>query len=222
MNEMKKVSRRHVIRLGWAGAVLGMTGVTKSWGRSLLMPTPAEVEGPFYPVADQFDKDADMTRVAGRSGVAKGEIIVIEGAVTDVSGKPVTDAVLDVWQANAAGRYNHPRDPNPAPHDPDFQGWAVIRGDAKGHYHLTTIKPGAYPATKAWIRPPHIHFKISGRGFQTLITQMYFPYEPLNKVDLLLRSKSAQQQSAMIARAEGKHGNLTVYVYNIVLAPVAR
>lgn len=222
MREMKKVSRRNVIRLGLAGTVLSMAGVTQSWGRTLLLPTPAEVEGPFYPVADQADKDADMTRIAGRTGMAKGEAIIIEGAVTDVSGKPVADAVIDIWQANAAGRYNHPRDPNPAPHDSDFQGWAVIRSDAKGHYQFITVKPGAYPATKTWIRPPHIHFKISGRGFQTLITQMYFPYEPLNKVDLLLRSKSTQQQSAMIARAEGKHENLTAYVYNIVLTPMAR
>lgn len=222
MGEIKKVSRRHVIRLGLAGTVFGMTGMTQSWGRSLLMPTPTEVEGPFYPVADQVDKDADMTRVAGRGGMAKGEAIVIEGAVTDTFGKPVADAVIDIWQANAAGRYNHPRDPNPAPHDPDFQGWAVIRSDAKGHYQFITVKPGAYPATKTWTRPPHIHFKISGRGFQTLITQMYFPYEPLNRVDLLLNSKSTQQQSAMIARAEGKRESLTAYVYNIVLTPVAR
>lgn len=222
MDEMKKISRRSVIRLGLAGTVLSMTGVTKSWGQSLLMPTPAEVEGPFYPVVDQVDKDADMTRVAGRAGMAKGEAIIIEGAITDISGKPVADAVIDIWQANAAGRYNHPRDPNPAPHDPDFQGWAVIRSDAKGHYQFITVKPGAYPATKAWIRPPHIHFKISGHGFQTLITQMYFPHEPLNKADLLLRSKSVKQQSAMIASTEGKHENLTVYAYNIVLTPVAR
>lgn len=222
MDEMKKVSRRNVIQLGLAGTVLSMTAVTESWGRALLMPTPAEVEGPFYPVTDQTDKDADMTRVAGRSGVAKGEAIMIEGAITDISGKPLADAVIDIWQANAAGRYNHPRDPNPASLDPDFQGWAVIRSDAKGHYQFITVKPGAYPATRTWVRPPHIHFKISRRGFQTLITQMYFPHEPLNETDLLLRSKSASQQLAMIASAEGKQENLTVYSYNIVLMPVAR
>lgn len=222
MDEMKKVSRRNVIQLGLAGTVLSMTAVTESWGRALLMPTPAEVEGPFYPVTDQTDKDADMTRVAGRSGVAKGEAIMIEGAITDISGKPIADAVIDIWQANAAGRYNHPRDPNPASLDPDFQGWAVIRSDAKGHYQFITVKPGAYPATSTWVRPPHIHFRISRRGFQTLITQMYFPHESLNETDLLLRSKSASQQLAMIASAEGKQENLTVYAYNIVLMPVAR
>lgn len=211
-----------MIRLGLAGTAFSMTGVTQSWGRALLMPTPAEVEGPFYPVADQADKDADMTRVAGRTGMAKGEAIIIEGAIADISGKPVADAVIDIWQANAAGRYNHPRDPNSAPQDPDFQGWAVIRSDAKGHYQFITVKPGAYPATKTWIRPPHIHFKISRHGFQTLITQMYFPHESLNETDLLLRSKSARQQSAMIATTDGKHGNLTVYTYNIVLTPVER
>ncbi len=219
---MKKISRRNVIRFGLAGTVLGMTGVTKSWGQIMLVPTPAEVEGPFYPVADQADKDADMTRVAGRSGMAKGEAIIIEGAITDMSGNPVADAVIDVWQANAAGRYNHPRDPNPALQDPDFQGWAVIRSDADGHYRFRTVKPGAYPATKTWMRPPHIHFKISGQGFRTLITQMYFPNELLNEADLLLRNKSPKEQSAMTAKVDGNHEDLTVYTYNIVLIPAQR
>lgn len=219
---MKKISRRNVIRYGLAGTVLGIAGVAKSWDQALLVPTPAEVEGPFYPVADQADKDADMTRITGHTGVAKGEAIIVEGTITDISGNPVADAVIDVWQANAAGRYNHPRDPNPAPRDPDFQGWAVIRSDADGHYRFRTVKPGAYPATKTWMRPPHIHFKISGKGFRTLITQMYFPNELLNEADLLLRNKSPMEQSAMIAKADGDHENLTVYAYSIVLIPAQR
>ncbi len=219
---MKKISRRNVIRFGLVGTVLGMAGVTKSWGQSLLAPTPAEVEGPFYPVADQADKDANMTRIAGRTGKAKGEAIIVAGTITDISGNPVADAVIDVWQANAAGRYNHPRDLNPAPQDPDFQGWAVIRSDADGYYRFRTVKPGAYPATETWMRPPHIHFKISGKGFRTLITQMYFPNELLNEADLLLRNKSPQEQSAMTARVDGNDENLTVYAYSIVLIPAQR
>ncbi len=216
---MKKISRRNVIRFGLAGTVFGMAGAAKSWGRTLLAPTPAEVEGPFYPVIDQADKDADMTRIAGRTGMAKGEAIIVEGTITDLSGNPVADAVIDVWQANAAGRYNHPRDPNTAPKDPDFQGWAVIRSDAKGHYRFRTVKPGAYPATETWVRPPHIHFKISVKGFRILITQMYFPNELRNEADLLLRNKSPKEQSAMIATIGGDHEHVTVYAYRIVLIP---
>ena len=86
-----------------------------------------------------------------------------------------------IQQANAAGRYNHPRDPNKAELDHNFQGWAIVPSGEEGDFKFKTIKPGIYPVGGGWKRPPHIHFKVSYQGFQTLTTQMYFPGEELNK-----------------------------------------
>lgn len=219
VKEMKTISRRNLIKLGMMGTVSGVLNTTESWGEMMgVIPTPKEVEGPFYPVVDQKDKDADMTKIAGHNGLAKGQHIVISGSIKDTSGHPIENASIDIWQANAAGRYNHPRDPNPAPHDPYFQGWAIIRSDKNGLYRFKTVKPGAYPASKTWIRPPHIHFKISKHGFTQLTTQMYFPNEPLNTTDLLFSNKNKSEQIAMIAQQTGEDKNLMVYTYNIVLS----
>lgn len=217
---MKKFSRRNALKLGLAGGVFSMVGAAKSWSGAVGTPTPPEVEGPFYPVTEQRDKDADMTRVDGQAGQAKGQVIVVEGQIIDINGNGIGQASIDIWQANAAGRYNHPRDPNPAPHDPDFQGWAMIKSDSDGYYRFKTIKPGAYPATRTWKRPPHIHFKFSRHGFKPLVTQMYFPGEPLNRDDLLLRAKTAQEQSAMTAAQHENHENVTIFTYNVVMISV--
>jgi len=214
------ISRRKAIKLGLASTALSIAGATKitsAWARKMLIPTPAEVEGPFYPVKDQRDKDDDLTRIAGHAHHARGQFVMIEGTITDVGGAPVSQAVIELWQANASGRYNHPRDPNPAPLDPDFQGWAVIYSDMDGRYRFKTVKPGAYPATKTWTRPPHIHLKVAGKNCRTLTTQLYFPDEPLNKTDLLLRNKSIEEQSAMTAKYVGKYENMIQFTYNIVL-----
>ena len=150
---MKTISRRNLIKLSLAGTVSGMLNTTESWGEMAAMPTPREVEGPFYPVVDQRDKDADMTQVAGQNGLAKGQHIVISGSVKDTVGHPIENASIDIWQANAAGRYNHPRDPNPAPRDAYFQGWAIIHSDKNGEYRFKTVKPGAYPASETCVFP---------------------------------------------------------------------
>ncbi len=218
MRVKKNLSRRNVIKLGIAGTVTSLFGVTESWGEKAAMPTPKEVEGPFYPVADQNDKDADLTLIAGEKKLAQGQPIIIYGSIKDTSGQAIENATIDIWQANAVGRYNHPRETNPAPRDPYFQGWAVLHSDKHGNYRIKTIKPGAYPATRTWTRPPHIHFKIAKPGFPTLITQMYFPGEPLNKSDLLFNGKNKSEQSAMIARETQAQDGLTAYLHNIVLS----
>lgn len=223
MGERNKLSRRNMLKLGMAGTVAGVLDVSQARehnnGGSGIKVTPSEVEGPFYPVVEQQDKDADLTRVTGQSGTATGPQIIIRGFVKDTAGNPVEKATIDVWQANAAGRYNHPRDSNSAPRDPYFQGWAIIHSGRDGLYRFKTVKPGAYPATATWTRPPHIHFKISKKGFSTLITQMYFPGEPLNDADLLFKSKSLPERSLMIAqkKGEGEREKTMFYEYNIVL-----
>ncbi len=162
-------------------------------------PTAPVGEGPFYPIHKQQDRDADLTRFDGSKERAKGELTLVEGVVTDGDGKPVADALVDIWQANAAGRYHHERDPNPTPRDANFQGWAQVLTDQDGKYSFLTVKPGAYPAAANWTRPPHIHFKVSRRGFHELTTQMFFDGEPLNDTDQLFLALSEDERKSVVA-----------------------
>lgn len=183
-------------------------------GVGKLKPTPAETEGPFYPVTPQRDKDFDLTKVAGRNSIAQGEVIWVSVHVLDTSGAVIPDAHVELWQANAAGRYRHPRETNTAPLDPNFQGWAITSSGDSGQLKFKTIKPGAYPAADGWSRPPHIHFKASKPGYRALTTQMYFPNEPLNELDLLIRRKSKAELVQMTAQLTDTSSE---YVYTIVL-----
>jgi protocatechuate 3,4-dioxygenase beta subunit len=214
-------SRRLFIKASVLGGVVAAFSRTAgSAGRSghSPTPTPSEIEGPFYPLTPQKDKDFDLTRIRGRSGVAKGRIIFVEGQVLDTEGNPIEDATVDLWQANAAGRYWHQRDQNRAPLDPNFQGWAIVQSERNGQFRFKTVFPGQYPAAVDWIRPPHIHFKISKPGFRELVTQMYFPGQPLNDVDLLLMQKSDAEARRMIA--EQVEGNPERFRYTPVLERV--
>lgn len=161
-------------------------------------PTPRQPEGPFYPIIDQLDTDADLIRVEGHSQVAIGEVIIVQGQVTDQNCKPVKGVLVEIWQACASGKYNHESDPNTAPLDPNFQYWGKAITDEQGNYRFRTIIPGAYPADVGWIRPPHIHFKISRVGYKELITQMYFAGQDLNGQDLILQDLSHAEQEKVI------------------------
>ena len=207
-----------MLQLSVLSGLAGALGVNVSAAKALaLMPTPDETEGPFYPVQDQQDRDADLTQIEGHAVVAQGRHIVVSGRVQDIAGHPVAKAVLDIWQADANGRYRHPRDPNPAKADENFQGWAIISSDENGLFRFKTVMPGVYPASGNWIRPPHIHFKISKPGYRTLTTQMYFSGQELNSSDLLLNAKPPAERAAMTATLIAQQGNLPVYEYNIVL-----
>ncbi len=132
----------------------------------------------------QYPAIIDMARSGGHE--AQGERIIVRGRVLDENGAPVRRTMLELWQANAAGRYNHPGDQHDAPLDPRFKGEGRVFTDDDGWYMVTTIKPGAYPWRNhynAW-RPNHIHFSLFGPAFATrLITQMYFPGDPLLALD---------------------------------------
>lgn len=160
--------------------------------------TPKQVEGPFYPIVDQVDKDGDLVYIKGSSTQALGEIVIVEGIVTDQHCAPVKNALVEIWQACHTGRYNHEADPNTAELDPNFQYWGKAITDAKGFYRFRTIIPGAYPADTGWDRPPHIHFKISALRHRELITQMYFAGQELNSKDLILQDLSAADQDKVI------------------------
>lgn len=179
--------------------------------------TPPQVEGPFYPLTAQSDKDADLTQFGDRTDPALGEVIHVEGRVLDEAGAPIAEAVVDVWQANAAGRYAHEADTSTAPIDPNFQGWAIMKTDAEGRYKFKTIRPGPYPVEEGWTRPPHIHFKVSRRGYHEITTQMYFEGEPLNDIDQLLNGAPKELRSTLIAsRVDAENP----FVFDVVLAKV--
>lgn len=163
-----------------------------------LMPTSEQVIGPFYPVTEPLDQDSDLTMVKGRAGKAQGQIVYLSGRVLDLSGKPMPNAKVEIWQANTFGRYAHPGDSNPVPLDPNFDGHGVCITNTDGMYSFKTVKPGAYPAAEGQMRPPHIHFLVTA-GPDRLVTQMYFPGEPLNETDELLGS--AEHRESIIANA---------------------
>lgn len=158
---------------------------------ALVVPPPGRTEltAPRFGDGDVTASDADLT-VHG-SGEAIGERIIVHGRVTDPAGKPVPSTLIEVWQANAAGRYVHKADQHPAPLDPNFTGAGRCLTGADGEYRFVTIKPGPYPWKNhhnAW-RPAHIHFSLFGRAFtQRLVTQMYFPGDPLFYQDPIFNS----------------------------------
>jgi len=194
--------RRGFLRTATFSALAGgLAGAVNASGyQTTHHPTPSEIQGPFYPVHGQKDKDFDLTRIEGKDGKAEGEVAFIIGRVLDTAGEPIEDATVEIWQANAAGRYRHPHDPNDAPLDEHFQGWAIVPSGKQGGFRFKTIIPGTYPVSDEWTRPPHIHFKVAKRGYVELITQMYFPGHDLNDVDRLLQRKSEAERKLMVAR----------------------
>ena len=179
--------------------------------------TPGEILGPFYPVVKPPAQGADLTVLPGKPGRAHGQVIHLMGRVLNARGEPVPGARVELWQANTYGRYTHPSDPNPAPLDPNFEGFAVQVADADGRYRFKTIKPGAYPTGAGdWIRPPHLHFEVTGR-VDRLVTQMYFAGEPLNEKDQLLQCKECVT-TTLSPPTQGLESDSLVAVWDIVLA----
>ena len=194
------ISRRGLLGAG-AGAAAGF--LAHRLGAEAPPPcaeaTAEQTFGPYYPTHDRPDEDPDLTRVKGRPGRAEGEVILVHGRVLDQACHPVAGALVEIWQANTHGRYDHEKDAgNPRPLDPNFQSWAEMPTDAEGRFRFTTIKPGSYPVGEdGWIRPPHIHFRVSRRGYHDLVTQMYFDGEALNDPDQIRRELSADEQAAV-------------------------
>lgn len=204
------ITRRNLIQ-----GSLGMAALSAT-GSLLAAATPHQTEGPFFPIHEQPDTDADMTLIEGRTEHALGDVIEVSGQVLDEAGQPVADALIDVWQANSHGRYAHEADPNPAPLDENFQGWAKLKTGPDGRYSVKTIKPGAYPVEDGWSRPPHIHFKVARRGYHELTTQMYFAGDPLNDVDRLLQSVPESERGMLVVdfqtspEHDAKHGEFNL------------
>jgi protocatechuate 3,4-dioxygenase beta subunit len=160
----------------------------------LLPQTLSEITGPVYGFGDISETDSDLTRQ--HSGEPIGERIIVTGRVLDDNGRPVPNTLIEIWQCNAAGRYRYETDQHAAPLDLNFSGAGRTLTDPQGNYRFVTIKPGAYPwgnHRNAW-RPPHIHFSLFGRAFATrLVTQMYFPNDPLFPFDPIFHSISDEK-----------------------------
>ncbi len=192
-----------------------------------LVPLPAglsEMTGPIYGHDAIGSLDADLTKNAVKNGAPLGERIVVTGQVLDDAGRPLPNMLVEVWQANAAGRYIHAVDQHDAPLDPNFLGAGRCVSDADGHYRFYTVKPGAYPwgnHENAW-RPNHIHFSLFGPTIASrLVTQMYFPGDPLLQLDPIFQGTPANARDRLIAdfsldvtEPEFALG----YVFDIVLA----
>jgi protocatechuate 3,4-dioxygenase, beta subunit len=169
-----------------------------------LVPPPwtlSEVTGPGPAIGQAATEDPDLTTNAGTGRPAIGERIMVTGRVVDDRGDPVPVALIEIWQANAAGRYAHEADRHDAPLDPNFIGVGRVLTDRDGRYSFTTIKPGAYPwknDPNAW-RPAHIHLSVFGPSFPArLVTQMYFPGDPLHRLDPILNSVPSDEARARL------------------------
>src|SRR5215213_6237408 len=168
----------------------------------ILPRTLSDTTGPAYGRGAVEELDHDLTRQHGSEPL--GERIIVTGRVLDGDGRPVRSSLVEIWQANAAGRYVHQGDRHPAPLDPNFTGAGRCLTDDEGRYRFVTVKPGAYPwgnHDNAW-RPAHIHFSVFGRLFtQRLVTQMYFPGDPLFAYDPIFNSvRDPKARSLLVAR----------------------
>ncbi|GAA2681665.1 MULTISPECIES: protocatechuate 3,4-dioxygenase subunit beta [Actinosynnema] len=168
----------------------------------LLPQRLTEVTGPLLGADRVGEHDHDLT--AGHPGEPIGQRITLSGRVLDGGGRPVAGALVEVWQANAAGRYRHDADRHPAPLDPNFTGVGRCVTDPTGAYSFTTVRPGAYPwrnHDNAW-RPAHVHFSLFGSAFtQRLITQVYFPGDPLLPLDPVFNSVRDEAARASLVAA---------------------
>ncbi|MBA3773370.1 MAG: protocatechuate 3,4-dioxygenase subunit beta [Ramlibacter sp.] len=182
-----------------------------------------ELAQPVYGHDTVGELDHDLTRNARRNGEPLGERMILAGQVLDDRRRPVADTLVELWQANACGRYVHKADQHDAPLDPNFLGAGRCLTDADGRYRFLTVKPGAYPwgnHPNAW-RPQHIHLSLFGRHFASrLVTQMYFPGDPLHQYDPMVMSAPERLRKRLIADFSldvTEEGFALGYIFDIVL-----
>jgi protocatechuate 3,4-dioxygenase beta subunit len=191
------LSRREILKMSVMIGAASVVSTKFAFAQVASRRTPDQILGPFYPLKP-LGRDADLTSLPGRPGRAEGQVLNVIGRVLNLKGEPVRNAKVEVWQANAHGRYTHPSDHNPAPLDPNFEGSAVLTADTDGRYRFKTIKPAAYPAGPNRMRPAHIHFQVSGQQ-DRLVTQMYFEGDPYNQADRFLQT-TLDQTDLLVAK----------------------
>src|SRR6185369_2975760 len=214
-----KPARRDVLRMSAAIRGAALLPLASFAQAQQLRTTPDQILGPFYPVGLTPNRSGDLTVLPGHATRAKGQLMVVTGRVLNRNGDAVRGARVEIWQANAVGRYAHPSDTNTAPVDPDFEGFGVALSDAEGRYRFKTIKPAAYPTGPTSFRPAHIHFDVSGRQ-DRLVTQMYFDGDPYNDKDRFLQS--LRQPERLIVKLQSAKADVDpeamVAGFDIVLA----
>lgn len=185
---MPQFVRRRLV-VACAGALALPAFVREARAQQTLRPTPAQTEGPFYPVELPADSDADLLAQAGVP-YTRGRAAWVEGTLTDTAGRPLRGGSVEIWQCDAEGRYRHPRDRVPS--DGDFQGFGRMAVDGDGRWRFRTLRPVAYPG-----RTPHIHVKVRLGGRELLTTQLYVEGEAGNARDGLWRSLEAADRAAL-------------------------
>jgi protocatechuate 3,4-dioxygenase, beta subunit len=181
---------------------------------SALPRTPPQILGPFYPFMHTPTESGDLTG----GGQALGTLLYLSGRILADSGKPVAGARVEIWQANAAGRYAHPNDETPTPLDENFQGFAVTTTDADGNYAFKTVRPAAYQVTPGRWRPAHIHFCVTSQT-ERLVTQMYFKGDAWNDKDAWLNSTSRTELLITDPQpVSGKEAGALAVTFDIVLS----
>lgn len=203
MHTPHATTRRQILNLGLASAIGSPVWLTAAHARSAgqtLHPTPAQTEGPFYPVQLPTDKDADLLR-NGSVQYQRGTPVWLDGVVTDTSGTPVRGAQVEIWQCDHQGRYHHPGDGDGA--DPAFQGFGRVAVDREGRYRFRTMRPVAYGG-----RTPHIHVKVRLGSRELLTTQLYVAGDPGNARDFLWRNlrTDADRAALTVPFAPGPDG----------------
>jgi protocatechuate 3,4-dioxygenase, beta subunit len=211
-------TRRMALKFLSASALAACAAAVDPDEQGALAATPSEIEGPFFPENTNVESDIDLTRLAGRSQRAAGQVIEVRGRVLGADGRPLAGARVQLWQANAGGRYAHSRDAtNTVPLDPNFQGYGVVQTGADGGFRFMTIKPGGYfvPGVNQ-TRTPHLHWKFAADG-RELTTQSYFPNEPANETDFVVRAMRGDvRQLIADAGATGAEG-ATGFDWTVVL-----
>jgi protocatechuate 3,4-dioxygenase, alpha subunit len=174
------------------------------------LQTPSQTVGPFFKPALIASRQESLITPKSR-----GERVTIEGHVLDGDAKPVSDAMIELWQANADGRYDHPDDSQEKLVDPEFHGFGRAATDERGRFRFYTIKPGSVPGCGSTLQAPHINVSIFARGLlKRLVTRIYFPGEPLNAADAVLNSVAAERRSTLVARIADREG---VLLFDVVL-----
>src|SRR4051812_17627380 len=204
------------------GVEAGYAQTAKRWPSQPLHRrphTPSELTGPSSVTRRLAPVRGDLAGHGEKRAI--GQLIHLRTRVVDEDGAPVRGAVVEIWHCNAAGKYIHPNDDNDAPADPNFYGAARLVADDSGLIELRTIKPAAYPVPDAasWWRPPHVHFSVWGRVWLSrLVTQMFFPGEPLNEEDAVLKAiRDPQARARCVARLAKPVPGALVYEHQLVV-----
>lgn len=213
---LRPVARRQML-IGAACAIATPALAPPAFAAGPLTITPGQTEGPFYPATLPADSDADLVRVAGRQTQAVGHVTHLSGRILDRRGEIVRGAMVEIWQCDARGIYDHPGDSGRGRRDAAFQGYGRAQVDAGGRYAFRTIRPVAYPG-----RTPHIHFKVHAPGIGRLTTQMYVAGERQNATDGVLNAirdrKARESLIVTLSEANDLEAGALKATFDIVLA----